>query len=98
MAKHASEPASEKSSTSSDQALAALEAQHQAMLLGLNHELRTPLTLIHSNAELLSASGGLSEDQRRFLAGILEGVHRAQAVVGQLADGTHALGGTHVPI
>ncbi|MNS33566.1 sensory histidine kinase AtoS [compost metagenome] len=75
---------------------AALKAQHDALLLGLNHELRTPLTLIQNFTQLLATSD-LDESQRRFVEGIAEGVSRAQAVVEQLVDGGNRLGGTEVP-
>ncbi|MFN3431222.1 MAG: histidine kinase dimerization/phospho-acceptor domain-containing protein [Candidatus Sericytochromatia bacterium] len=76
--------------------VAALKAQQEALLLGLNHELRTPLTLIQNFTQLL-ATGELDAQQRHFVEGIAEGVARAQAVVDQLLDSGTRVGGTEVP-
>ena len=64
-----------------DAAVAALQSQHQALLLGLNHELRTPLTLIQTNLELLGRTGELSAEQRAFLERIAEGLLLLRRVV-----------------
>ncbi len=70
--------------------LAALEhsmSQQRQLVADASHELRTPLTSLRTNIEVLSTGAGLSESDRRRLAGDIVGqLEELTDLVGDLVD------------
>ncbi|MGC8873459.1 MAG: ATP-binding protein [Chloroflexia bacterium] len=63
-----------------------LDRMKSEFVATVSHDLRTPLQAIHGYADMLEIAGPLSEDQRRFVQGILQTAERMTSLVEQLLD------------